>query len=125
MCWGSVVRMKKSLLASICGASALKRSALRSASSCGLDAERVRGVGDRLAVLVGAGQEEHVLAALAVVARHHVGGDRRVGVAQVRGRVDVVDRRGHVEGHLQAGYCPLAHDPGTGAQRARERARSR
>ncbi len=49
-----------------------------------LDAERVRGVGHRLAVLVGAGQEEHLLAALAVVARQHVGGDRRVRVPQVR-----------------------------------------
>ena len=50
-----------------------------------LDAERVRGVGDRLAVLVGAGQEEHLLAALAVVASHHVGGDRRVRVAEMWG----------------------------------------
>ena len=49
----------------------------------GLDPERVRRVGDRLSVLVGARQEEHVLAALAVVAGHHVGGDRRVGVPEV------------------------------------------
>src|SRR5258708_2792396 len=32
-----------------------------------------------LAVLVGARQEEHLFAALAVVASHHVGGDRREG----------------------------------------------
>ena len=38
------------------------------------------GVGDRLAVLVGTGQEEHVTAALAHVARDHVGGDLLVGV---------------------------------------------
>ena len=57
-------------------------------------------VGHRLAVLVGAGEEEHVVAALAVMARHHVGGDRRVRVPQVRSRVDVVDRRGDVEGAL-------------------------
>ena len=102
--------MKKSLLASSSGASALKRSAFLSASSCGATPERVRRVGDRLAVLVGARQEEHLLAALAVVARHHVGGDRRVGVPQVRRRVDVVDRGGHVEGHaaprlLSRGAC--------------------
>ena len=77
----------------------------------GLDPERVRGVGDRLAVLVGAGQEEHLLAALAVVARDHVGGDRRVRVPEVGRRVDVVDRgryvvggrRGHVTLRLLAG----------------------
>ena len=68
-----VVRMKKSLDASSRGISALKRSALRSASSCGVDALRLGGVGDRLAVLVGAGEEEHVLAALAMVAGEHVG----------------------------------------------------
>ena len=66
-----------------------------------LDAERVRGVGDRLAVLVGPRQEEHILAALAVMTRDRVGGDRRIRVPQVRGRVDVVDRRGYVEGHCR------------------------
>ena len=81
--------------------SALKRSALRSASSCGSSALRLGGVGDRLAVLVGAREEEDVLAALAVVARHDVGGDRRVRVPEVRRRVDVVDRRRDVEG----GHC--------------------
>ena len=65
----------------------------------GLEPLRARGVGDRLAVLVGAGEEEHVLAALAHVAREHVGGDRRVRVAEVGLRVDVVDRGGDVEGH--------------------------
>jgi hypothetical protein len=35
MCWASVVRMKKSFEAPSRGASALKRSALRSASACG------------------------------------------------------------------------------------------
>ncbi len=68
-----------------------------------LDAERVGGVGDRLAVLVGAGQEEHLLAALAVMARDHVGGDRRVRVPQMRRRVDVVDRGGYVERHRSLG----------------------
>ena len=63
--------------------------------------EPLRGgcVGDRLAVLVGPGQEEHVLAALAHVTRDHVGGDRRVRVSEVRLRVHVIDRGGDVEGH--------------------------
>ena len=54
---------------------------------------------DRLAVLVGAGEEEHLLAALAHVPGEDVGADRRVRVAEVRRRVDVVDRGGDVEGH--------------------------
>ena len=54
---------------------------------------------DRLAVLVGAGEEEDVLAALAHVAGEHVGGDRRVRVAEVRLGVDVVDRGGDVVAH--------------------------
>ena len=90
--------MKKSFVASRRGASALKRSALRSASSCGSRPCAFGRVGHRLAVLVGAGEEEDVLAALAMVARHHVGGDRRVRVPQMGRRVDVVDRRGDVEG---------------------------
>ena len=65
----------------------------------GRDAEGVGGIGDGLAVLVGAREVEHPLLALAVVAGHHVGGDRRVGVPEVGGRVDVVDRRRHIEGH--------------------------
>ena len=64
-----------------------------------LDAQRVRRVRHRLAVLVRARQEEHLLPALAMVARHHVRGDRRVRMAQVGSRVDVVDGGGHVEGH--------------------------
>ena len=54
---------------------------------------------DRLAVLVGAGEEEDVLAALAHVAGEHVGRDRRVRVAEVRLGVDVVDRGGDVVAH--------------------------
>jgi len=65
----------------------------------GLDAERVGRVGDRLAVLVGAGQKEDVLAALAHVPREHVDGDRCIGVAEVRLGVDVEDWRGYVEAH--------------------------
>ena len=95
--------MKKSL-----EALELRRQRLEAARRCGRPApaastpSALGGVGDRLAVLVGAGEEEHVLAALAHVAREHVGGDRRVRVAEVRLRVDVVDRRGDVEGHAVA-----------------------
>ena len=56
-------------------------------------------LGDRLAVLVGAGEEEDLLAALAHVAGEDVGADRRVRVPEVGRGVDVVDRRGDVEGH--------------------------
>ena len=65
----------------------------------GRHAELLGGQRDGLAVLVGSRQEEDVLAALAVVARHHVGRDRRVGVPQVWRAVDVVDRAGDGEGH--------------------------
>ena len=53
----------------------------------------------RLAVLVGAGEEEDLLAALAHVAGEDVGADRRVRVPEVRRGVDVEDRRGDVVGH--------------------------
>ena len=99
MCCGSVVRMKKSLLALELRRERLEALGVPVGELLRRDAERVRGVGDRLAVLVGARQKEHLLAALAVVARHHVGGDRRVRVPEMRRRVDVVDRGGHVEGH--------------------------
>ena len=53
----------------------------------------------RLAVLVGAGEEEHLLAALAHVAGEDVGADRGVRVPEVGRGVDVEDRRGDVVGH--------------------------
>ena len=56
-------------------------------------------LGDRLPVLVSAGEEEDLLPALAHVAGEDVGADRRVRVPEVRGGVDVVDRRRDVEGH--------------------------
>ena len=91
--------MKKSFEASTSSAISWKRGALRSASSCGVDPLALGRQRDRLAVLVGAGEEEDVLAALAHVAGEDVGGDRRVGVAEVGLGVDVVDRRGDVEAH--------------------------
>ena len=51
----------------------------------------------RLTMLIGAGQKEDVVATLTVVASEHVGGDRRVGVPQMGGGVDVVDRCSYVE----------------------------
>ena len=72
--------MKKSLDALMRGSRSMKRCALRSASSFGVMPSRLGDLRDRLAVLVGAGEEEHLLAALAVVAGEDVGPDRRVRV---------------------------------------------
>ena len=47
----------------------------------GLEARSRGRLGDLGSMLVGAGEEEHVLPALARVARRRVGGDRRVRVA--------------------------------------------
>ena len=58
-------------------------------------------LGDLLAVLVGAGDERHVVAVHALVARDGVGGHRGVGGAQMRRGVDVVDGRGDAEGSLR------------------------
>src|SRR5206468_1620576 len=65
----------------------------------GTHAELLGSHRDRLAVLVGPSQEEDLLPALAHVPGEDVRGDRRVRVAEVGRRVDVVDRRGYVEGH--------------------------
>ena len=99
MCPGSVVRMKKSLEALIFGAISLKRARSGRRARAASMPSRSACLGDRLAVLVGAGQEEDVLAALAHVPGEDVGGDRRVGVPQVGLAVDVVDRGGDVEAH--------------------------
>ena len=73
--------MKKSLEASTCSPISWNRRrfgrrALRRILALGREP-------DRLAVLVGAGEKEHVLAALAVVAGEDVGGDRRVRVPEM------------------------------------------
>ena len=91
--------MKKSLETSIFGIRSRNRWEFLSASSRGVTPEPLGGLRDRLPVLVGAGQEEHVLAALAHVPGEDVGADRRVRMAEVGLGVHVVDRRGHVEGH--------------------------
>ena len=68
----------------------------------GRRAEPLGGLGDGLAVLVGARQEEHVLAALPHVTGEHVGRDGRVRVPEMGLGVDVVDRRGDVVRHRAA-----------------------
>ena len=57
----------------------------------------IGGLLDLQPVLVGAGEEQDVLAEQAVPAGEGVADDRRVGMAQVRFSVDVVDRRRRVE----------------------------
>ena len=52
-------------------------------------------------VLVDAGEEERLLAALAMMPREDVGRDRRVRMPDVRLVVHVVDRCGHVEAHRE------------------------
>src|SRR6185503_2897515 len=61
---------------------------------------------DVLAVLVGAGQHERVVAGEPARARERVERDRRVGVAHVGHVVDVVDRRRRVERALRGGHFP-------------------
>src|SRR5215210_878418 len=73
------------------------REAVAQLSRC--DALGLRLLRDGLPVLVGSGQEEDLIAALAVVSGQDVGGDRRVGVPQMGLAVDVVDRRGDIEAH--------------------------
>src|SRR5450759_5451340 len=62
-------------------------------------AAAARGLRNLVAVLVNAGEEEDVVALLAVVARQDVGDDGRVGVPQVGLAVHVVDGRGDVVVH--------------------------
>ena len=69
-----------------------------------------RGLGlvlDLLTVLVRAGQEHHVVAGQALVARHRVGRHRAVGVANVQLVRRVVNGRGDIESFLFHGYLPL------------------
>ena len=63
-------------------------------------------VGHFLTVLVHARDERDVVAVQALVARHDVGGDGRVGRAQMRRGVHVVDRRGERVRSLWHGAAP-------------------
>ncbi len=57
-------------------------------------------------VFVGAGQQHYVVAAHTLVARNRIGDDGRIGVAEVRARIDVIDRRGQIELWFQLGPTP-------------------
>ena len=99
----------------------------------GIGAGAPGGEVDVLAVLVGAGQVEGVVAVEAVEAGQEVGHHRRVGVAEVGLGVDVVDRRGEVDGAVHgegrppggaSGYTEIASPPPDVKPRsARERPR--
>ena len=80
-----------------------KSAEIRSTKLCGSTPGGARRLLDFLPVLVGAGQEEHLVAVQPLEARHHVGRDRGVGVADMRGAVHVVDRRGDVEALAHGG----------------------
>ena len=69
-----------------------------------------RGLGDLLAVLVHAREELDVVAGCATIARLDVAEDGRVGRAQVRLGVDVVDGRGDEEARLCHGLGLLMTD---------------
>ena len=79
-------------------ASSRKRCETSSVKACGSTPAVTRGLLDLLAVLVGAGEEEDLAAVQAHEAGQRVAGERGVGVADMRGVVDVVDRRRDVEG---------------------------
>jgi len=69
----------------------------------GAEISRVLSVGaggalDGLAVLIAAHGEPDIVAAQPAMAGEHIAADLLVGVAEMRIAVDVVDRRGDVEG---------------------------
>ena len=104
--------MKSSLAMSRSAQAAANRGASWSVHSLGREPVLLGGPGHLLAVLVGAGEEEDVVADQPVPAGQGVGVDRRVGVADVGRVVHVVDRGGDVE----AGHCPVAYRPGRSDQ---------
>ena len=73
----------------------------------GLDALLFSGVGDLLAVLVGAREEVHLAAVRAVVAADDVGGDGLIRMPHVRRAVGIVDRGGQVEFLVLPGWDRL------------------
>ncbi len=76
----------------------LKRPALRVARSSGRHALALRGLNHLQAVLVGAGEEKHVLAVEPLKARQRIGRDRLIGVTDMRHAVRIGDRGGDVIG---------------------------
>jgi hypothetical protein len=63
----------------------------------GFEALGLGGLFDFLSVLVQAGEEEDLVAEAAARAGDDIGEDLFIGVAEVRGAVDVIDRGGDVE----------------------------
>ena len=97
LCRSSVVRIQSSFDTPIFAVMSWKSAEIRSVKDLWVEPGVARRLLDLLAVLVGAGQEEHVEAVQPLEARHHVGRDRGVGVADMRRAVHVIDRRGDVE----------------------------
>ncbi len=89
--------MKSSLEQSSAATIFWKSGALRSASSRGVTPSRVGRLHHLDAVLVGAGEEEDVVAVEPLEAGDGVGRDRLVGVADVGRAVGIGDRGGDVE----------------------------
>ena len=77
---------------------ARKSAEIPSVKVCGSTPGGGGGLFDFLAVLVRAGQEEDVVAVQPLEARHHVGGDRGVGVADMGRTVHVIDRGRDIDG---------------------------
>ena len=89
--------MKSSLAMSSRSQASANFGAISSVNVLRRHARCLGGLLDLEPVLVGAGQELDVVAEQAVPAGQRVADDRRVGVAEVRFGVDVVDRRRDVE----------------------------
>ncbi len=100
--------MKSSLAMSRPAHASANRGDSWSVQAWGSSALLLGGPGDLLSVLVGAGQEEDVVAHQPVPPGQGVGVDRRVGVPDMGRVLDVVDRGGDEV----AGHCPPAYRPG-------------
>ena len=83
-CLGSVVRMKSSLERFSAAAMSRKRCRVAVGKRARGKTLLLRRLLHLEAVLVGAREEEHVLAVEPLEARDRVGGDRLVGMAEVR-----------------------------------------
>ena len=102
----SVVRMKSSFEQFIRSTMARKCGTLRSTSCARGEALARRGLLDLLAVLVGAGEEKHVVAVEPHEAGDGVGRDHLIGVPDMRRAVGVGDRGGDVVAGLFGHAAP-------------------
>src|SRR5262249_44460072 len=82
------------------------------------DAGRARRLLDLLAMFIGAGQEPDATPIEPHESRQHIAGYRRIGMAQVRQVVDIIDRRGDEEGPFSG------HEYLQGPNMGRDRSRS-